>query len=112
MNKEAIEVQKGEVIDFVLSEDVSVGDVIVSGNLVGVATVSGLAGETIGVKIEGVWEIKAKDADVIVVGNTLYFDTTDRVLTTTADGNKKAGVAITGKEANTPGYVAIKLNVG
>ena len=112
MSKEAVEIQKGEVIDFVLSEDVSVGDVVVANNLVGVATVSGLTGETIGVKIEGVWEIKAKDADAISVGDTLYFDTTNRVLTTTADGNTKAGVAITPKEANTPGYVCIKLNVG
>ena len=112
MTKEAIERQKGEVIDFTLQEDANVGDVVVAGNLVGVATVSGLAGETIGLKIEDVWEIKAKDADAVNVGDLLYWDATNRELTTTATNNTKAGIAISAKAANSAGTVLIKLNVG
>jgi len=110
--KEAIEIQKGDVVDFTLDSDVSVGDVVAKNDLVGVATVSGLTGETIGLAISGVWEIKAKNADAVEFGKKLYFDSTNRELTTTADSNTKAGIAVSKKAANTDGAVLVKLNIG
>ena len=111
MAKEAIEIQDGKSVDYTLTEDVSVGDVVPLGTgMIGVATVSGLAGETIALRIEGVYEIKAKTDDAITVGDLLYFDTTNRELTTTETDNVRVGRAVSAKAANVAGSVSIKLN--
>jgi len=110
--KEAVEIQKGDVVDITLDSDANVGDVIAKGDIVGVATVSGLTGETVGLAISGVWEVKAKDADAVEFGKKLYWDNTNRELTTTADSNTKAGVAVSEKDANSAGFVLVKLNIG
>lgn len=109
--KEAIEIQEGETIDFTLTEDVSVGDVVpLSTEMVGIAMTSGLLGEVIALKITKVWQITAATADAIAVGAQLYFDATARVVTTVATSNIKAGKAVTAKAATTAGSVLVKLN--
>lgn len=110
--KEAIEIQAGNVVDFTLDSDVSVGDVIAKNDIVGIATVSGLIGETIGLAICGVFEMKAKNADVVDFGKKLYWDNANRELTTTATSNTRAGIAVSEKAANTDGAVLVKLNMG
>ena len=112
MAKEAYEVKEGSVIDYTLTGDTEVGAVVPLGGITGVAAVSGLAGETIGLHIEGVYEIAAATADAVSVGDELFFDATARALTTTATGNARAGIAVTAKPANTAGTVQVKLNVG
>jgi predicted RecA/RadA family phage recombinase len=112
MTKEAYEVKDGSVIDYTLTGDTAVGTVVPLTNIIGVAMVSGLTGETIGLAIDGVYEIAAADADAVAVGDVLYFDATNRVLTTTTTGNARAGIAVSAKPANTPGAVQVKLNVG
>lgn len=110
MAKEAIEYQKGDVIDHTLAGDVNVGDVIPLSGMIGVAVTSGLTGEVIAVKIVGVWQITAATADVIAVGDVLYFDATNRVVTTVATSNTLAGKAISAKAGTTAGTVYIKIN--
>ncbi len=119
MAKEAIEIQNGEYIDYTLTGDVSVGDVVPLGTgMIGIATTSGLAGETIALEIEDVYQIAAATADEINVGDKLYFDHTNRELTTKADSNgdgtgtpfAPAGRAVTAKAANVAGTVNVKLN--
>ncbi len=111
MAKEAVEIQNGVTIDYDLTADVSVGDVVPLGTgMIGVATVSGLAGETIAVGVENVYEIAAAAADAIAVGDLLYFDATNRVLTKTASGNVRAGRAVSAKAGSASGTVLIKIN--
>lgn len=110
MAKEAIEYQEGDVIDVTLAGDVNVGDVIPMGVMVGVAVTSGLTGEVIAVKITGVWQITAATADAIAVGDQLYFDATNRVLTTVSTAMTIAGKAISAKAGATAGTVYIKIN--
>jgi len=112
MAKEAYEVQDGRVIDFTLAADTNVGDVVPMGKICGVATVSGLAGDVIGVHTEGVYTVAATVVDAISVGDELFFDATTREVTTTSTGNARIGVAITAKSANSAGTVDVKLNVG
>lgn len=110
MAKEAIEYQDGHVIDHTLTSDVNVGDVIPLGTMVGVAVTSGLTGEVIAVAIEKVWQVTAATADVITVGAVLYFDATNRVVTTVSTANTLAGKAISAKAVATAGTVYIKIN--
>jgi len=112
MSEEAIEYQKGQTIDLTLTSDVNVGDVIPLGTaMVGVAITSGLTGETIAVELEKVWQVNAKTADAVAIGDTLYFDATARELTITETGNIKAGRSISAKAANVAGFVYIKINI-
>jgi len=112
MSKEALEIQ-GDVTyrDYTLGADVNVGDVIPIGtDHIGIASVTGLAGETISIGISGLWEITAATADAIAFGDKLYFDATSRVLTTTATSNSFAGTAMSTKPASTAGSVYVELN--
>ena len=115
MAKEAIEIQDGNTVDYVLGADTEVGRVVPLADMIGVATVSGLSGETIALKIVGVYEIAAKTADEIAVGDKLYFDPTDRELTISADdgGNNAyvpAGHAVSPKAGSVAGKVWVKIN--
>jgi len=109
--KEAILYQEGRVIDHTLAGAVDVGDVVPLGtSMVGIASTSGLTGEVVALEIEKVWQITAATADVIAVGDLLYFDATNRVLTTVSAGMVRAGRAISAKAAATAGSVYVKLN--
>ena len=111
MAKEAVEIQNGETIDYELTADVNVGDVIPLGSeMVGIATVSGISGETIAVEIEDVFEIAAASADAISVGDLLYWDASNKVVTKTATDNTRAGRAVSAKGASTTGSVYVKIN--
>jgi len=117
MNKEAVIRQEADRVPFTLSENVEVGDILQYGkDLVAVAGTSGLAGETITVYVGNVVveAVAAMDKE-IKVGDKLYWDHINRVLTTDAnDGNgtdyNPAGHAVTGKTANVAGTVEFLLN--
>lgn len=85
-------VQKGEILDLVLGADVSSGDVVVSGSLVGIATTDGLNGETIAVAMSGVYEL-TKASVAITSGAKLYYSATNSNVTTSATGNIFIGFA-------------------
>lgn len=111
MAKEAIEVQEGDVIDYTLSAAVAVGAVIPLGTaMVGVAVTAGEIGEMIALDIEKVYEVNAATADVIAVGDEVYFDATNRVITTVSVGMVRAGRAVSAKAAATAGTVNVKIN--
>jgi len=120
MVKEAYIIQEDDRVPFTLSENVEVGDIIQFGTeMVAVAATSGLAGETITVYLAGqIVEAPAAEADGINVGDKLYWDHIDRVLTLKSDSNgdgtgtpyNPAGHAVTGKAANVAGSVRFTLN--
>ena len=111
MMKEAILYQEGQVIDYTLTGAVDVGDVVPLGtDMIGIASTSGLTGEVIALEIAKVWQITAATADVIAIGDLLYFDATNRVLTTVSTSMVRAGRAISAKAAATAGNVYIKIN--
>ena len=113
--KEAYIKQEADRIPFVLDENVEVGDIIKFGSeMVAIAGTSGLAGETITVYISGVVaQGPAKTEDEIKVGDMLFWNADDRVLTTDNGGdtpNNPAGHAITVKAQDVAGVVEFLLN--
>jgi len=91
-------VQKGESVDYRPSEAVAAGDIVVQGNLVGVARLD-IAADTLGsLAVVGVFEAP-KAAGAIAAGAAVYWDATNHVVTTVAAGNPYLGKAIGTAEA-------------
>ncbi|OCL99523.1 hypothetical protein AAX29_00564 [Aliarcobacter thereius] len=109
--KQAIEKYDGRVITYTCTKEVRVGDVIpIGASMVGIAVNSGLVGEEISLELEKVWTIKAKTADAIAVGDTLYWDDENKELTLTNTDMVYAGRAISSKTA-VAGTVEVKINI-
>jgi len=109
MAKQAVFTQDGKTLDMTLTADVSVGDVVVEGDFVGIANNAGLTGEVVAVHVDGVWKMNARTADAIAVGSALYWDDVNDELTIVTTGNKKAGLAVSSKAAATAGTVLVKI---
>lgn len=110
--KEAIRIQEGEKIGFTLTGATNVGDVVPLGTgMVGVASTSGLTGEEVTLEMEGVYEVNAATTDVVAIGDLLYFDVANRVLTVVATDNVRAGRAMSAKAASVAGVVSVLINV-
>lgn len=85
-------IESGDVKDFTLSGTVAAGALVAIGDIVGVALESGVSGETIAVKLTGVFEV-AKAAGAITIGQKLYL-ASGAVTTTDGSGaNKFVGYA-------------------
>ena len=109
--KKAIEKYDGRVIPFYCTGEVVVGDVVPIGvSMVGIAVQSGLTGEKISLEIEKVWAIKAKDTDVITVGDVVYWDDTAKEMTKVDTDNTYAGRALSSK-GTSAGTIDVKINV-
>jgi predicted RecA/RadA family phage recombinase len=88
-------VQSGATIDVVLAAAITVGDVLVIGNMSGVALKSGAIGDTISVQLEGVFTLKKKAPLVITAGDICYWDDTLNEVTKTSAGAFPLGLAWT-----------------
>lgn len=110
--KQAVEKYNGRVISWTCIREVKVGDIIPLGSsMVGVTIQSGNLGEMINVEIEKVWTINAATADAIAMGDVVYWDDTNKVITTNDTGNTWAGRAMSSKSAGVAGTVDVKINV-
>ncbi len=89
-------VQDGRSIDYTPGTAVAAGDVIVQGELVGVARMP-IAANAIGsLAVDGVFDFaKATGGGTaITAGANVYWDDTNNVATTTATGNKLIGKCV------------------
>jgi len=101
-------VQKGNAIDYRPSAAVAAGDVIVQGNLVGIARLD-IPADTLGaLAVVGVYEI-AKASGAITVGAVLYWNAANKNVTTTATNNTYIGKAVTAA-ASGDATVCVLLN--
>ena len=119
MAKEAYIIMEDDRVPFTLSENVEVGDIIQFGTeMVAIAATSGLAGETITVYLaDQIVEAVAATDKELKVGDKLYWNHLNRVLTTDADDGgdpavkyNPAGHAVTSKTADVAGTVRFILN--
>lgn len=103
-------VQLGDTVTLTMPADVSSGDVVVVGDQLGVAIMDGLTGERKPVKTTGVFNLPKATAMTFNEGVILYWDDTNKVVTTSASSNKAIGNAM---EAGTngPTSVLVRLNV-
>lgn len=68
------QVADGKVINYVAGATIAAGAVVVSGDTVGIALVSGVSGDTIAVAIEGVWQVTKVAGTAWVQGDALAWD--------------------------------------
>ncbi len=106
-------VSEGIAVDYTPTADVTVGDVIVQGDLVGVARTDIKANELGALAVEGIFDI-AKTTGVgtaINAGSVVYWDNTNKVATTSdgAGANKQIGKAVAAAGDN-DATVRVKLS--
>ena len=87
-------VQEGRNVDYTPGADVAAGDVVVQGDLVGVAKVEIKSGKLGAVSVDGVYDFAKNTGVAYTVGTILYWDDTANVVTTTATGNKVIGKVV------------------
>lgn len=104
-------VNEGETIVYTATQAVAYRDVVTVGTAhIGVALADIPAQGTGVVKLNGVWEFPAKEADAIVAGADVFWDPTAGVITAAkGTGGIAAGIAMTAKEASTVGTVEVKI---
>jgi len=89
-------VMEGDVVDYTPAADVASGDVVVQGDLVGVARTA-IPANTLGsLIVEGTFDFPKSTAggSAITAGTKVYWDTTNKVVTATVGTNKYLGKAI------------------
>lgn len=93
---QAVFVHEGCSIDYTPTADVAVGDVVVRGDLVGVANQAIKANQLGDLAVEGVFDFAkaTSGGSALTVGATVYWDDTNNVATATATGNKLIGKVV------------------
>lgn len=87
-------IQEGERINYTIpaATTIASGDVVVIGNLAGIAVTGGTTGDTIAVALEGVYQLPKPTDLAVTQGDRVYWDTaTKRVTKTTT--HKPLGTA-------------------
>lgn len=102
-------VQRGDTLDVVAPAAVISGGVVIVGSIVGVSNVDAEIGETFALDVVGVFDLPKVSALAIAVGDKVYWDSTNKVVTKTASGNTLLGVATTAA-ANPSASVNVRLN--
>ncbi len=86
-------IQDDESVDYTPGSNVTAGDVVVQGDLVGVAKLDILAGRLGALAVEGIFDFPKSTAggSAIAVGTTVYWNAGAQQATATATGNKLIG---------------------
>jgi len=87
-------IQDGDAVDYTPGADVAAGEVVVQGDLVGVAKTPIPAGTLGSLATRGVFDFPKAGGGAIAGGAVLYWDSSGGVATTTASGNKRIGKAV------------------
>lgn len=111
MNRIAMPVQTGEVIDYVNdgTDPISVGDVVPMTSFCGVAEIEIPAGEVGTVAITKVWGVPSVSGTAFVPGDLLYWNATNKQATKTTTNNTPLGVCIAPKSA---GQTVARVKIG
>lgn len=104
-------IHDGDAVDYTPSANVAAGDVVVQGDLVGVAKKDVAANVLGALAVTGVFDIaKATGTDTdISAGASVYWDATNKVATTTSTGNKLIGKCVKAA-ATTDAVVRVRLS--
>ncbi|MFA6134566.1 MAG: DUF2190 family protein [Phycisphaerae bacterium] len=107
----AIFVQDGESIDYTPTSAVAAGDVVVQGDLIGVAKTPIAANALGSLAVWGVFDVPkaTTGGSGLTAGTTVYWDATNKVATTTSTGNKQLGKVVTAA-ADADATVRVRLD--
>lgn len=104
--------QRGGTVTVTAPANVSSGDVVVVGALVGVAAFDASQNDQVEITTEGVFTLPKKGTDVMAVGNLLYWDATNHYMTLTpGTGSKPLASAAVSAAGNGVTTVNVKLGV-
>lgn len=92
-------VQKGDVITVTAPAALASGDGVLVGSLFGVATNAAASGAPVEILMEGVVQVTTLSTDTGSVGAKMYWDNTNKRLTTTVGSNSLVGVLVVAKLA-------------
>lgn len=103
-------IQNGEALDFTNASGskINAGDVVVFGSRVGIAAADIANGATGAVHVVGVFEFP-KATGAITLGAAVYWDATNKKITTTSTSNTLAGFAVAAAESADE-TVKVKIN--
>jgi predicted RecA/RadA family phage recombinase len=91
---QAVFVQEGASIDYTPGADVAAGDVVVQGDLVGVAKLDIKANRLGALVVDGVLDFNKLAALVLAAGTIVYWDDAANVATNVSAGNKQIGKVV------------------
>lgn len=103
-------IQPGDVLTIPAPATVASGGVVVAGAIIGVAARDAASGAPVDVETRGVFKLPKVSANVITLGEVVYFDTGAKLVTEDDDegANPRLGVAVAAA-GNGVGYVNVKL---
>src|SRR3989304_830414 len=87
-------VHEGASIDYTPGANIATGEVVVQGDLVGVAKLDILAGRLGALAVEGGFDMAKEFGVAHPVGQTVYWDNSNDMVTDTATGNKLVGKVV------------------
>ncbi|MEO9132430.1 MAG: DUF2190 family protein [Sphingomonas sp.] len=102
-------VQRGDTLDIIAAAVVASGDVVIKGSIIGIANADAAVGDTFALDVVGVFNLPKVAALAIGQGDVVYWDSANAVVTKTAGGNTKLGVAIE-PVPNPSAAVSVRLN--
>lgn len=103
-------VQRGDVLTIPAPAAVVSGGIVQAGSIIGVAQGSAAIGEQVDVACGGVWTLPKVASEAYAgAGVPVYYNAGNGLVTSTASGNTKLGVAIESVAAST-GTVKVHLN--
>ncbi|MDP3409027.1 DUF2190 family protein [Bosea sp. (in: a-proteobacteria)] len=103
-------VQAGKNLTLPAPANVLSGDVVIIGSILGIAAGTAASGSDLDLVTEGVFKLPKVSALAIAIGDAVYWDSTNKLVTKTASGNTKLGVAVS-VAANPSGTVNVKLGL-
>lgn len=104
---------EGSVIEVTAGAAITSGDPVLSGSIFGVATNSAAIGEVVAVRVVGVYSLAKATGAAWSLGDRLFWDATNKVLTKTASANTPAGFAYADAlSADATGLLMLTSNEG
>ena len=103
-------IQPGDSVTVPAPADVKSGDLVVVGDLFGVAQFSAKAGDDVEIATKGVFGLPKVSAQAWSLGAKVYYVAADKNISTTATGNTFIGHA-TEAAANPSDFGAVRLSV-
>lgn len=101
----------GDIIDIVADSDIKSGELVIKGNIIGVAITDINSGETGAIQRTGVWKLAKNGTDTFSAGDVAYYDATNKVITSTSTNNKAVGVIVKAVlSTDTTAFVLINSN--
>lgn len=102
-------VQEGDCITVAAPYALTSGQGALVGSIFGIAAGDAASGADVQLKTEGVFDVTALGTDVITAGAKLYWDNTNKRLTTTSASNTLVGAA-TAAKASGPTVARVYLD--